>query len=151
MFMLELDWNERPELSHLLVIFLAPALKVKWVNLLDIYWACALQRIGQDKARPDCLSYNIVKWLIPANLKLDKNLHPILFLEHESLRAVTKWVCDVSLSCDLRLVDLILCVIWGWLWQPYYADHCALGDSHGRILWSCLLPRATLSCFQSIL
>ena len=53
---------------------------------------------------------------------------------------------EVFLSCDLRLVDLILCVIWGWFWQPYYADHCALGESHGRILWSCLLPRATLSC-----
>ena len=69
----------------------------------------------------------------------------------ESLRAVTEWVCDVSLSCYLRLVDLILCVIWGWFWQPYYADHCVLGESHGRILWSCLLPRATLSCLQSTL
>ena len=61
----------------------------------------------------------------------------------QSMTATMKWVCDVFLSCDLRLVDLILCVIWGWSWQPYYADHCALGESHARGSWSCLLPRAT--------
>ena len=67
---------------------------------------------------------------------------------------------EVFLSCDLRLVDLILCVIWGRFWRPYYADHCSapLGESHGRILilspakgdtLLCLL--STVLCLQSTL
>ena len=55
---------------------------------------------------------------------------------------------EVFLSCDLRLVDLILCVIWGRFWRPYYADHCS-ADCWENLMggsWSCPQPRATLSC-----